>query len=202
MSLEDKKKWDTKYAEGAYETRTYPSVFLAENLRAITESLNENGANEPWRALDLACGAGRNAHYLSTHGFTVDAIDISDVGLARAKETAPETSTPINWQRRDLDETQINEFPAYHLIVMFRYVDVKLLTAVTHQLSPGGFVICEEHMQTEAEVVGPQSARFRVAPDELRAALNHLDVLTHEERIITEPNGERAAVARIIAKRP
>ncbi|BCD68119.1 bifunctional 2-polyprenyl-6-hydroxyphenol methylase/3-demethylubiquinol 3-O-methyltransferase UbiG [Nitratiruptor sp. YY09-18] len=38
------------------------------------------------RALDIACGRGGNAIFLASRGFTVDAVDISDVALAPLKE--------------------------------------------------------------------------------------------------------------------
>ena len=200
MSEADKQKWDKKYAEGAYESKTHPAVFLAEQLAFITAALREARIPEPWRALDLACGAGRNSHFLSTNGFEVDAIDISAVGLARAAENAPPDTPGINWLCRDLDEFDANEFGRYHLIIMMRYVNLPLLKRVTQNLHPGGFILCEKHLRTDESVVGPRNPAFRVAPGELKQALSTLKIHYYEESIITEPDNNKAAVARVLAQ--
>ena len=200
MSEADKQKWDKKYADGAYESKTYPAVFLAEQLDSITASFHKKQINKPWRALDLACGAGRNSHYLSTKGFEVDAVDISETGLARAAENAPKNTLKIEWRCRDLDEFDVNEYDRYHLIIMMRFVNLALLKTVTQNLLPGGFILCEEHLQTDEAVVGPRNPAFRVAPGALRNTLSSLTVHHYSESIITEPNGDKAAVARILAQ--
>ncbi|WP_020419368.1 bifunctional 2-polyprenyl-6-hydroxyphenol methylase/3-demethylubiquinol 3-O-methyltransferase UbiG [Amycolatopsis sp. ATCC 39116] len=41
----------------------------------------EGGLIEPGRALDVGCGAGRNARYLAAQGFDVDAVDISPTAI-------------------------------------------------------------------------------------------------------------------------
>ncbi|GAB3566499.1 hypothetical protein GCM10027445_13460 [Amycolatopsis endophytica] len=55
-----------------------------ENLAAWISQ----GVVEPGRALDLGCGPGRNARYLASLGFEVDAVDASPVVIERARERA------------------------------------------------------------------------------------------------------------------
>ena len=150
--------------------------------------------------VDLACGAGRNSHFLSRQGFHVDAIDISATGLARAEKNAPSNSSPIKWICRDLEDLDRQELGHYHLILMMRYVNLPLLQAVTRNLLPGGFIICEEHLQTNETVVGPRNPAFRVAAGALKEVLSDLTIHHYRESIITEPNGDKAAVARIVAQ--
>ena len=75
MSTADRNKWDQRYREGAYASRDYPSEFLKQQLLHL----------KPGKALDLACGAGRNSIFLAQNGFFVDAVDVSSVGLERAR---------------------------------------------------------------------------------------------------------------------
>ena len=42
----------------------------------------------PGRALDVACGAGRNAVWLAERGWTVTGVDFSDVALENARRLA------------------------------------------------------------------------------------------------------------------
>ncbi|MFE7464664.1 class I SAM-dependent methyltransferase [Streptomyces sp. NPDC057499] len=77
--------WDRFYAD-----RSRPVAFFGakpdENLAAYLDQ----GLVTPGRALDLGCGAGRNALYLASHGFEVDAIDLSPVAVAWAEDRAHE----------------------------------------------------------------------------------------------------------------
>ena len=56
MSVDDRDKWNARYAAGAYAERTRPSALLVDTLARYPLA---GGA----RALDVACGAGRNAIY-------------------------------------------------------------------------------------------------------------------------------------------
>lgn len=200
MSQKDQEKWDQKYAAGAFESRSYPSQYLKEQLPNITQTLMSVEASTPWRALDIACGAGRNAHYLALNGFTVDALDISRVGLDRAENNTPAGAAKICWTQVDLDHGLPNDSKKYDLIIMFRYVNASLLAAIGQRLSEHGHLLCEEHLVTNQSVNGPSSERFRVATSELETALVGYNVIDKFEGIIEDPDGSRAAVARILVR--
>lgn len=205
MSKKDKEKWDAKYEAGAFTSRPYPSVFLRENLDNIKGALETAGAHPPWRALDIACGAGRNTHFLAVNGFQVDALDISDTGLQRAAENTPKDALSIRWCQHDLDQglpaEQLDKNLGYHLIIMMRYVNSTLLNTLPEWLVPNAYVLCEEHLQTERAVSGPKSPRFRVAPGDLETSLSSLSIEHVSETLIQDPDGEDAFVARILARK-
>ena len=190
MSDADRCKWDVRYAGGAYEGRVHPSPFLVEC-----------GALLPDRGLvlDLACGAGRNALYLARRGLTVDAVDISEVALARGR--CESAGLSIRWLQRDLDE---GFTPRHHYdaIVNFRYVNLPLLRMLLPWLRPGGLLLVEQHLVSEAEVVGPKNPAFRVAEGDLAALAAGMCVLHFQEGFVDEPDGTRAALARLAARRP
>ena len=56
MSQSDLDKWDVRYREGSYLVRDYPSPFLDAWLERLPRTVFDG------RALDIACGAGRNGH--------------------------------------------------------------------------------------------------------------------------------------------
>jgi SAM-dependent methyltransferase len=51
----------------------------------------------PGRALDVGCGEGADAIWLARCGWTVTAIDISDVAVARAREAAELAGAAVEW---------------------------------------------------------------------------------------------------------
>lgn len=199
MSRADREKWNTRYREGAYATRPYPSELLDKWL----PHLELPGATP--RALDLASGTGRNSKYLARQGWQVDAVDISDVALAELRETASAQSLPITCINRDLESdleqfARLPELMRYNLAVMMRYANPRLVEAVQSVLQPGGYLIVESHLLTDADVIGPHSDRFRVAPGRLRQAVSGMQVIFYHEGIVVDPDGRPAALAQVVAR--
>ena len=65
MSRAERDKWDARYRDGAYESRTHPTALLEAWAPRLPRG----------RALDVACGAGRNALYLARLGWEVAGFD-------------------------------------------------------------------------------------------------------------------------------
>ena len=190
MSADDRRKWDARYREGAYETRNHPSAFLAQ----CAERLPRHG-----RALDLACGAGRNAIFLARRGLAVDAVDISSVALQRARRNAG--NLPINWLEADLEDG-FAPTCGYDVIVNIRYVQLNLVRALVPVLRPGGVLVMEQHLLSDEAVTGPKNPAFRVAPGALLRIAASLDIEQQEEGVFVEPDGTAAALARLFARQP
>ena len=73
-ALTDRQRWDQRYREGTYAARPWPSAYLRQ--------LCDDGLIQPvGRALDVACGRGRNSLFLSAAGYAVDAVDVSVIDL-------------------------------------------------------------------------------------------------------------------------
>ncbi|MCP4982222.1 MAG: methyltransferase domain-containing protein [Gammaproteobacteria bacterium] len=189
MSKLDRDKWDQRYVEDSYH-KNNPVVLVADWLEKIP----------PGRALDVACGAGRNAILLAQSGFQVDAIDISIEGLKQARQKAERQGLSINWIEKDLDESF--EFDLdYDLIIIMWYVNLALIKRLCDCLTSGGYLICEEHLITAEEVIGPTSKNFRVASGALREALAGLDIVFYEEGVEPIPEGGQVASVRVVAQK-
>lgn len=190
MSELDREKWNQRYRSGAYAGRLHPCALLEAWIDEIPVG----------RAIDIACGTGRNALYLAKQGFEVDAIDISGEALDRAREAAQRSDLDVNWLEQDLDE-RLELDASYQLILIVRYVNLPLIRQLAANLAPGGFLVCEQHLVTEAEVVGPENPAFRVRPGDLLTAAEGLRVRHLEESLAQEPDGQTAALARLVAQR-
>ena len=190
MSDQDRNKWNQRYSEGSYH-KNNPVTFLQEWLPKFRVG----------RALDVACGAGRNAVLLAQAGYEVDAIDISSEGLKLARQSAEKLAVCVNWIEQDLDQPYLFD-TGYDLIVVMWYVNLGLISRLCDCLAPGGCLLCEEHLRTDEEVIGPANPDFRVAPGELRGVVSGMDVLLYEESIQTDAEGEKVASARMIVRKP
>ena len=202
VSERDGEKWNARYRDGAYAGRRHPSGMVtrwAERVRAA--QLSRAGGTE-LRALDIACGAGRNALWLAEAGFRVDAVDIADAGLERARAEADARGLHVGWRCLDLDDGLPPELEGYDLIIVVRFLARELLPVLPARLRPGGHLLCEIHLQTDAPVVGPTGAAFRVAPGELVRLLPGLEVLELDEGRFDDPDGQQVALARCVGMRP
>ena len=188
MSKLEREKWDQRYASGDYRPRTWPSPYLEAWIPRL----------QPGRALDVACGAGRNAMLTAEAGFQVDAVDISSVAIATAQSNADERGIDVNWIVADLDvwEPAIGR---YDLITVIRYVNRRLWPLLTTALGRNGWLFVEHHFTTDQDVGGPTDPAFRLRPQELLQAFGMLRVIHFEEVIEIDRDGGRYALQRIAA---
>jgi len=108
---------------------------------------------KPGRALDLACGSGRNAVWLAEHGWQVTAVD-------RSPGAIPAVDTYV----ADLEkhEFQIVE-DAWDLIIVCYYLQRDLFDLIKHGVKRGGVVLAIVHIFEP----GHEQSRFSLNPGEL-----------------------------------
>lgn len=191
MSDAERIRWNQRYREGSYRGRTHPTPFLALWLPELPRG----------RALDVACGSGRNAIYLADEGYEVDAVDISSEALARAREKPGGGRPCLHWTEADLDDF-VPAPSGYDLIVVARFVNRLLLPRLPGALKPGGALLYEHHIRTNEQVDGPKDPEFRLAPGELRSRFHALDIRYYHEGLVRDPDGRIMALAQMLAFRP
>lgn len=190
MADADRGRWDARYRQGAYQDRTHPSAFLAAHVDRAPIG----------EALDLACGAGRNANFLASRGFTVNGWDISVEALGQAQARAEELALDIDWRSCDLERVTLPK-DHYDLVIQIRYVNWALVGQAIDALRPGGVFLSEQHLVTDRDVVGPSNPAFRATPGQLRAAVSPLAIEIYEELHTVDPDGRAVALARVLARR-
>ena len=188
MSDADRERWNARYESGEYAERRHPGELLAAWIDRLPRG----------RALDVACGLGRNAIFLASNGYAVDAMDISDVALAKARERARAAGVEVDWIRTDLERPDIAR-DTYDVVVVARFLDRPLIPRLVDALRPGGHVVYDHHYITPVAVDGPKSSRFRARPNELLERFRALRVLFYEEGIVVDPDRSRMALARLVA---
>jgi SAM-dependent methyltransferase len=155
--LEDRDRWNRKYAAADACGEMAPAAVLEAELHRLPMG----------RALDLACGPGRNALYLAGKGYEVIGIDISDVALAKAGAEAHARGLDIRWIEADLDAY---ELPAasFDLITCINFLDRRLFIEIPRALRHGGAVVYEALLNDPSHPGSAGSSqRFRVNPNEL-----------------------------------
>jgi SAM-dependent methyltransferase len=189
-SQDERAHWDHRYASGDYVPRTRPAPFLLEWLDRIPVG----------RALDIATGTGRNAFALAEAGHEVDAVDISNVAIERARAESQRRGLEVNWLVADLDRDALPG-DGYGLITVLRYHDSQLWARLTSALAQDGWILIEHHLQTHRKgVAGPKREAFRLAPGELLRSFGDLRVVHYSESVEPSDDGDALYVlARLVA---
>jgi tellurite methyltransferase len=172
MAETDQIKWDRKYAEGYGVAE--PSPFLVEALTSGHWEIS------PGRALDIACGNGRNTLFLAARGFDITGIDISAVGLAEARRRALARALPVTWEAADLEKASLPT-DNYKVIVNFNYLQRSLIQQIRAALRPGGFVIFDTYLIDQKKVGEPKNPEYLLAHNELLEFFRGFRVLCYRE---------------------
>lgn len=162
---QDRKKWNEKYADGAYSTRS--SGIVQQFYKLAPKG----------RALDIAAGAGRNAIFLADKGFKVDAVDISDVAIEKLSGRHPNLQ-PIC---ADLDDYVI-PVNRYSLIVNIRFLNRRIFPHIREGLVPGGILIFETYLEDpRATTLDPVCRDYLLRGNELLHCFLALKILYYRE---------------------
>jgi len=180
--------WDTRYRE-AY-TPGLASTLLQRWVRQLP----------PGRALDVACGAGRNALLLAEHGWRVLGVDISPVALHRAQNAARMRDLHVDLLAANLEDWPLPS-AAFDLVCVFRFLDRSLCPRLTAAVKPGGVLMYETFTVAQHNYEGgPRSDAMLLQPGELPTLFAELDVLDYTEGIVEEDARPRA-LARFVGRK-
>ena len=86
--------WNQRFAADGYLFGTEPNAWLREHA-AVWQAGQ--------RVLCVADGEGRNSVWLAQRGVRVDAFDIAEVGVAKARRLAGAQGVTVNFQVADCD---------------------------------------------------------------------------------------------------
>ena len=187
----DQKRWDKRFRGKEFAFGKEANPFLRRHIRLLPKG----------KALDIAAGEGRNAVFLAQHGFDVDVVDISEMGLKKARKFAQEMRVKIHTVLSDLDTYQI-EKERYDLIADFYFLRRSLIPKIKKGLKKGGRVIFETYILEHRNLAtsGPKQAKYFLKPNELLKLFNGFRVLRYREGIFKE-GGRRKAIASLIAEK-
>jgi len=177
MALKDQNKWDARYSKDLGNTE--PSSILMKYCY-----LSSVG-----KALDIACGNGRNSIFLAEKGFVVDAVDISKV----ATHQLAGMHQNINAICTDLDTWNVQP-NHYELIVNIRFLDRRLFPMIQEGLKPGGVLVFESFLDGHKK-------QFCLKENELLHAFKSFRVIYYEEKK-TDSSEKPSQIASLVAIKP
>jgi SAM-dependent methyltransferase len=189
--------WDARYAEPKLLWSATPNRFLVAEVAGL----------EPGRALDLACGEGRNALWLVERGWRVTAVDFSGVAIEKAQRRAQDEGQEVDFVCADLLEYEPEE-AGYNLVLVF-YLQLpavelaQVLARGARALAPGGtFLLVGHDLKNISDGVGgPRDPTVLYTPEDIVAALPALDIEKAERVPRDVPDADRPAIDALVRAR-
>lgn len=195
----DSSQWDERYRAKALVWSAGPNQFLVQQVADLPVG----------RALDVACGEGRNSLWLAERGWDVVATDFSPVAIDKARIRAAELGLDIDFRVADATQPVDGEFD---LVLLF-YLQVphdgmaRALDACRKALAPGGLLLVVGHdaRNLHEGYGGPQSAAVLYSPGDVTGWVDGLTIERAEtvDRVV-EKDGERHVALDVLvrARRP
>ena len=169
----DRHQWNERDAAQPVLWSVDPSPFLGGEV-------GDRGAG---RAQDLGAGEGRTALWLAERGWSVTAVDFSDVALERGRQRAEAAGVAgtVDWVCADLVE--FDPTGATYDLVLMMFVHLppperrRLLQRAAATLAPGGLALVVGYDSTNPEGAGgPRDPQILFTPEGVAADLRGLRV--------------------------
>ena len=194
--------WNEAYAGETFVFGLEPNDFLADCALTLT----------PGRVLSLGEGEGRNGVWLAERGFDVHGVDLSAVGVDKAKRLAAERGVEAQFRVGDLAELTLVP-DAWDVIVSVfahtpRPIRAHVHREVVRGLRPGGHYIFEAYSpaQLGRGTGGPQQLEMLAALEDVEAELGSVELLVAQEIEREVSEGDRhtgmASVTQLLARKP
>jgi tellurite methyltransferase len=183
--------WNERYRTGdraKEDLEQSPNPLLAEIAAKLL----------PGKALDLACGTGRNAVWLAEHGWRVTAVDGAEAAIGLLQQRAAQRGVTVETQVADLEKGEFRIDPdAWDLILMCFYLQTSLFEPAKRGVKPSGIVLAIVHIAAPGE----EPTEHRVRPAELKTYFEDFEILHYREGAPNDPAHKRLS-AEIVARRP
>lgn len=199
----DAAAWDARYAGAELVWGSEPNRFVAAELEALP----------PGRALDVACGEGRNTIWLATRGWQVTGVDFSVAAVDRARRLAADAGVEGRTEFV-VGDVITGPLPSGGFdVVVVAYLQLPAgdrraaLRHAAEALAPGGTLLVVAHDTTNLTdgVGGPPDPAVLYTADDVLADLDGLPLVVDKAERVTRAvqtsDGERHAVDALVRVR-
>ena len=195
--------WDERYQTPEYIFGDQPCQWLIMNQHRLPQS---------GRALALGDGEGRNGVFLAECGFEVTSVDLSEVGLSKARDLATKRGVTIQTVQADLECYEINPESQDLIVSIYCHLPDAIRKLVHERaevaLKPGGLFILEafHHSQLKYQSGGPKTTDLLYDLDALLGDFQTLQILEAFDGLCYLDEGARHSgighIVRLVLQKP
>jgi len=189
--------WNRRFAGEDFVFGIEPNEWLREHAAAFARH---------GRVLCVADGEGRNSVWLARQGFAVDAFDISEAGIAKARKLADDAGVTVNYTLSDCDgfawpTAAYDGVAAIFVQFAGPAMRARLFARMKASLTPGGVLILTGYTpkQLDYRTGGPSELSHLYTAPMLREVFADFDVvdMREYEAELSEGVGHRGRSALI-----
>ncbi len=173
------KMWDQRFSQAEPVYGNQPNAFLAAQACRFQRGM---------KLLVPADGYGRNGIWLAQQGFSVHTVDLSGVGVKRARKTAEAAGLAMTIEQADLAMWKWPEAEFNGVFAIFLHlppeVRAKVHRAMLGAVKPGGLVILEAFSPTQLKYSsgGPKRVELLYTAEMLRQDFSGAEAMVLEEK--------------------
>ncbi len=168
--------WNERFDKEEFIFGKEPNEYLVKQAK---QYLNQGNA-----VLCIADGEGRNGVWLAKQGMRVDAFDVSNIALAKAKQFAKDNSVEVSYTLCDADgwNWQANSYDAI-IAIFIQFADPSMRERIFNQvqlaLKPGGIFILQGYTpkQLDYKTGGPSAIEHLYTEEMIRGLSSELEIL-------------------------
>lgn len=196
--------WNERYADPDYLFGRQPNAYLQSKASLLPAK---------GTALCVADGEGRNSVWLAGQGLAVQAFDISEVGVAKARRLAAEAGVAVDFTVSDCDQWAWT--PESHDMVVAIFIQFadpsmreRLFARMARAVRPGGLLILQGYTpkQLEFKTGGPGQLSHLYTEALIGEAFAGLDIIELIEYEAELSEGSRhagkSALLGLVARKP
>jgi SAM-dependent methyltransferase len=198
----DATAWDERYRSAELIWGIAPNRWVEQELAGLPAG----------RAVDLACGEGRNALWLASRGWQVTAVDFSAVGLDKGRqlEARAGAGRPVDWRQADVVSYRHHE-PVDLALMCYLQLEPRTRRAAVRNaaasLAPGGtlLVIAHDSANLTEGTGGPQDPSVLFTAADVADDLDGTGLVVDRAEAVRRPveGAPRPAIdALLLAHRP
>lgn len=196
--------WNARYTGDDYLFGTEPNTYLRKHAAAVWPPGSE--------ILCVADGEGRNSVWLAKQGMHVDAFDLSEVGVAKARKLAAANGVSVEF---NVSSTEDWTWPVdkYHGVVAIfvQFADpsmrARMFANILRALKPGGALVLLGYSpkQLDYKTGGPGELSHLYTEEMLRTEFAATDIIElhafEEELSEGERHRGRSAMVGLVTRR-
>ena len=197
----DSEDWNQRYAGRELVWTSEANRFLVQEAATLASA----------RALDVACGEGRNAVWLAERGWQVTGVDFSTVGVAKAQRLADARGVTVEWVTANVLDHRPKP-AAFELVIIF-YLQVPatqrtpIVRSAAGAVAPGGtfLLVAHDASNIAAGYGGPQDPAVLYAAQDIVTDLDgtglQIERSDRVQRPVETSEGSRMALDALVRAR-
>jgi 2-polyprenyl-3-methyl-5-hydroxy-6-metoxy-1,4-benzoquinol methylase len=180
--------WNRRYAGDDFLFGTEPNTWLREHASRLPSG---------GRLLSVADGEGRNSVWLAQQGFQVDAFDVADRAVEKARALAQRQGVAVNFALADVDGFAWPEAAYDGVVAIFvQFADpdtrARLFAHMVRSLKPGGVLVLQGYTpkQLDYRTGGPSILSHLYTRALLESAFADLSIIDLREYEVEVREGQ------------